>query len=291
MGLLNWCRLYLQVLTLSDIVAANGHFILQHAKDGVKDNTRVSRLRWPNQGKPTANDWATWRSTLSALESYGHLKSPLGKWVNVPHQEWVQFMDGQSGLVYMIQAGSVQCYRPLLLNTRTRAGPQCWIDTLTGQETLLIPEDLVPATFHQSQITGSLASVVYSSSPLPGPAPVLGQSSRNTFFKDEIEGLQLPLEEICKAAMSGKLVVSISTTGWKTSSDITGQWAFHSHMDICSGQRPYPQDSKYRAELYSLHTAIHILLRACTIKQESLPLPNPHPITISVSQKRILTQV
>ena len=89
MGLLNWCRLYLQVLTLSDIVAANGHFILQHAKDGVKDNTRVSRLRWPNQGKPTANDWATWRSTLSALESYGHLKSPLGKWVNVPHQEWV----------------------------------------------------------------------------------------------------------------------------------------------------------------------------------------------------------
>jgi hypothetical protein len=79
MELLNQCRLYLQVLTLSDIVAANGLFILQHAKDGVKDNTRESRLRWPNQGKPTANDWTTWRSTLSALESYGRLKSPLGR--------------------------------------------------------------------------------------------------------------------------------------------------------------------------------------------------------------------
>jgi hypothetical protein len=83
------------------------------------------------------------------------------------------------------------------------------------QETLLIPKDLVPATFIQSRITGLVASVVYSSNPLPDPAPVLGQSSRNTFFKEDIEGLQLPLEQICKAAISGKLVVSVSTTGRK----------------------------------------------------------------------------
>jgi hypothetical protein len=291
---LNHCRLYLQVLTLSDIVAANARFILIRAKDGVKDSTRVSCLRWPEQGRPTSKDWATWRSTLSELESHGRLKSPLGNWVSDPHQPWVHFMDDQSGMVYLIQANSAQCYRPILHYVRTRAGPQCWIDTSAGQETCLIPEVLLPATLtHQSQITGSLASVVYSSNtfPVPVPAQLPSSHAHSTFYQRQLEGVEIPIEEISKAALTGKLVISTFTTGGKSSSDMTGQWAFHTHVEIYSVYRPYPQDSKYCAELYSLLTAIYILEKASSIKHKSQSQTPPQPITISVSQKKILTRV
>ena len=54
---LNRCRVYLQALTISDIVDAAGINILESAMRGRKDMTRTSNLLWPNQGRPCENDW------------------------------------------------------------------------------------------------------------------------------------------------------------------------------------------------------------------------------------------
>jgi hypothetical protein len=171
LDVLNRCCLYLQVVTLSDIAAANGQYILPGARNGVRDNARVSRLSWPEQGKPTAGEWSQWKSALSSLELYGRLKVPLEKWISSPHQQWVHFMDEQSGTVYEVR-DTTRRFLPILHNVRTRSGHQCWIDTATGQSTLLIPEVLLPATItHQTQTTRTLASVIHSTSALPTTPP------------------------------------------------------------------------------------------------------------------------
>jgi len=49
--ILNHCRIYLQVITLSEIATANGLSILPEVKLGCCQETRVSTLQWPNQGR------------------------------------------------------------------------------------------------------------------------------------------------------------------------------------------------------------------------------------------------
>jgi hypothetical protein len=83
--LLNTCRLYLKVITLSDITSAGGTYILQKAKSGTPIQGLTSNLDWPNQGKPTYRSWMLWRQLLSMLEERGKLIQPLGKWIDSAH--------------------------------------------------------------------------------------------------------------------------------------------------------------------------------------------------------------
>lgn len=80
--LLNSCRLYLQVVTLSDIVSANGLYILPEIKAGKTLADRQSNWDWPIQGRPTTVAWSLWNDQLSSLEHKGKLKVPLGRWIN-----------------------------------------------------------------------------------------------------------------------------------------------------------------------------------------------------------------
>jgi hypothetical protein len=77
MRTLNQCRLFLQVITISDISSADGLYILPTVKEGAKLNTRVSKLEWPNQENPSKADWIIWRSSLETLEVRGSLVLPL----------------------------------------------------------------------------------------------------------------------------------------------------------------------------------------------------------------------
>jgi len=83
--LLNTCRLYLKVITLSDITSADGTYILQKVKSGTPIQGLTSNLDWPNQGKPTYRSWMLWRQLLSMLEERGKLIQPLGKWIDSAH--------------------------------------------------------------------------------------------------------------------------------------------------------------------------------------------------------------
>jgi len=50
MKILNRCQLFLQVMTLSDVVSANGKYILPEVKLGEPPHGRSSTLQWPLQG-------------------------------------------------------------------------------------------------------------------------------------------------------------------------------------------------------------------------------------------------
>jgi len=144
--IINRCRLYLQVITLSDMVAANGQTILASAKAGLRLNTRISKLLWPIQDCPPKMEWKVWASHLDELENHGRLIKLLGGWIALPHQTWTEFMDGQSGNLYVKNGKTITRYQPLISNGWTRSELQYWFDTDAGVETHLLPEGMAPAT-------------------------------------------------------------------------------------------------------------------------------------------------
>lgn len=62
----NRCRLYLQVLTLSNIVDSSGNTINTDFWKGNKI-TRISSLSWPKQARPGPTSWTIWRRLLCRL--------------------------------------------------------------------------------------------------------------------------------------------------------------------------------------------------------------------------------
>jgi hypothetical protein len=91
--ILNCCRLYLQVITMSDISTADGLTILPDIKRGIRLETRTSHLLWPIQGDLSQTDWQVWCQYLRRFEERGKLSQPMGKWVAPTHQLWQQITD------------------------------------------------------------------------------------------------------------------------------------------------------------------------------------------------------
>ena len=100
---INYCRLYLQVLTLSDITEGNGRQVTTHAAEGIRDYSRVSKWNWPNIPYPPAHAWAKWRGAIEAtflVQDSRQLRHPLGNWLDEPHQKWIWFMDKYDEVLY-----------------------------------------------------------------------------------------------------------------------------------------------------------------------------------------------
>ncbi|CAJ1929819.1 unnamed protein product [Cylindrotheca closterium] len=64
---LNWCRMFLQVCTVSDITTADERFIRRAIWDGLRDDTVRSPYQWPRTVRPTRQHWELWQ-TLTLLE-------------------------------------------------------------------------------------------------------------------------------------------------------------------------------------------------------------------------------
>ena len=95
---LNQCRLYLQVLTLSDICDASGYRILPQYMNGTimrnrnRQQDRISCYNWPAQGKPGVSDWRLWEQTIRTIVVLPHtdsLKESLREWKYRSHQRWL----------------------------------------------------------------------------------------------------------------------------------------------------------------------------------------------------------
>lgn len=65
--MLNHCRLYLQVITISDVAMAKGTTILSTAYKGQKDPQCNSPLHWPTMPQPPQSYWTLWASYLGTL--------------------------------------------------------------------------------------------------------------------------------------------------------------------------------------------------------------------------------
>ncbi len=99
--ILNRCRLYLQVIFVSDISSADGTYIIPSIKHGHRLQERPSTLEWPSQPRPPANAWREWSNALSHLESHNKLHDSLGEWISPTHQQWHHFHELTENVLYL----------------------------------------------------------------------------------------------------------------------------------------------------------------------------------------------
>ena len=66
-GAFNRCRLYLRVLTLSDICTGDGISIRSDSFHGEDTSKIKSKYKWQYQPKPPSPDWKIWKQHLMTL--------------------------------------------------------------------------------------------------------------------------------------------------------------------------------------------------------------------------------
>jgi hypothetical protein len=174
---LNRCRLYLQVITLADIVSADGSLILPEAFIGVPLSDRKSDLKWPNQQRPPSKDWAVWSSALKCLQPRNKLLRPLGTWlISNPHQNWIWYMDPVLPKLYK-KTLSDQWQRfedQVVLRRPTRSVRPIVFDVSAGITVPQAPRTICPATVETNRYTNLTTAIrgppfVTTSSHQPSP--------------------------------------------------------------------------------------------------------------------------
>jgi ribonuclease HI len=135
------------------------------------------------------------------------------------------------------------------------------------------PETVVPATIEQDMIGSPIVKVNYSDSKL---TPSLTRAAEHptpsisTQVLDNL-GALTPLEEICKAAASGRLILSCDGSYQPDTRQASYSWVFSDGSKICdgSGSIQSSTNNPYRAELYAILVSMIILqhaTRSCKVQ-------------------------
>ena len=78
---INWCRRYLEVLTLVDVATGDGERVHPCCFQGIHDEHHPSIWKWPHKKLGHA-DWALWHAALMRISSRaGQLLPALGCWI------------------------------------------------------------------------------------------------------------------------------------------------------------------------------------------------------------------
>ena len=102
---LNRCRIYLQVIFVSDITKLNG----RELEPGVIEvrQFRTSTLRWSRQIRPVKSDRTMWKEYIQKLCYNDELITTLGKWKCIPHQIWTYMISEDETMLFR-SIGGVQ---------------------------------------------------------------------------------------------------------------------------------------------------------------------------------------
>jgi hypothetical protein len=92
--------MYLQVVTLVDMVDGSGKKVLPEYLKGRCRPDRHSVYEWPYQEMPNNTTWKRWAWNLRKLylkpyTKCGKLRTPLGRWLQASpiHQKWRDYVD------------------------------------------------------------------------------------------------------------------------------------------------------------------------------------------------------
>jgi hypothetical protein len=80
---INMCRIYLRVISVSDITDFDGTRITKSSYYGTRDDTHPTTW-WPNQQRPTKRGWCVWQRFLLSISDHNcYLLQTLGNWLDI----------------------------------------------------------------------------------------------------------------------------------------------------------------------------------------------------------------
>jgi hypothetical protein len=137
---INYCRLYLQVLSFSDMFNAQGNALAVGIYDGYRSVSQsCSILLEPLQDRPSDVTWSLWRRFLRFITVDGcWVCKPLGPW-NIglsTRRRWPNYFAPSSDLLY--------CYVCGELVSHPRLGPNDFSEQRTTYDIQNLPTDAIP---------------------------------------------------------------------------------------------------------------------------------------------------
>ena len=268
---INYCRLYLQAITLSDLTKADGKRLDPHMLKGRPSTTSsVTRLHHTNQSRPHEKAWTLWyRANRLWGDKNQRLKQPLGRWLVGPHKlrrEWHSYVDTRNN--------------ELFLNSNSRPGKEKFFIQPTLQQGFSLQAD---GHTNELPLTSVPVALLYTKHAIhiskPSPQmPVYRETPTNTFesFMSTIpEWEQILLEHIsyhsdfytlhhclstgqaCIGVSDGSVRGDMGAFGWCIS-NVHGE-RLATGMGPAQGMAP----SSYRAEGYGMLAILRFLVRLC----------------------------
>jgi len=282
MRALNRCRIYLQVLTISDITETDGKTIMRAVKTGQLLDDRTSTLLWPKQGRPSPQEWNIWKLNLAHLEEKGKLVQPLGLWIASTHQRWRYVSDLTTGIVYDTFSTPALQFNPVSAARSLRSGH--WYVLSCHHPCMELPKLVLPTSIINNHLTdGSLFQFVASPNSIP-PA-ISGKPTPNprTYYENLLSTALTITHDDLIAGESLHICVSCWSNRETGTATIT--WCFQLATTDYSGGHT-EVTTQYRAALKGLLIVLYTLYQAES-RSDFSTLPT---VTIQCNHKKALKE-
>ncbi len=279
---INYCRMHLQVLTVSDITAADGISLLSSSWRGVQDPSRVSNLHWPVIPRP--KDWASWTLLLQHISTGSKLTRPLGRWTQYPHQQWTWFKHITHPTLYRrdIAEDVWFCYTGTesLQARHTRQTLVQYSDpipcSLPPHPDILLPST---TTYIGDTLSTTPSSSIFPFPPSPIPSGIWKTCNVSLIFADtptffqRLIGADPPTTEDCSTiAEEIRLSTFLACSDGShnpTLAIASHSWVFGNGLQQILASGAGPDDghprllSSYRSELGGILSVLYIVHRIC----------------------------
>ena len=280
---LNYCRLFVDVVTVSDftlpcgiktdVAKVNGH--------PTSSSSRNSHLA-VHQAKPSPSEWRLWRrACLLWSDINGNLRQPLGKWLVAPAQQRQHSFAYVLGEHLWIRQDAPSQYR-----TYRRYAADEGFHALQRMITIeQIPDKAVPALVEQPTeadvwMLMTPPTVTFRFQPPPSPSPINSFSDFvNTLPPWELELLQYteisgePFD-FCEDLQPQMRAVSDGSVRHETQGAFGWSIRNESGIAVASGMGPARGGgcvTSYRAEAYGLLSLVRFLIRIAEYTEMQLP--------------------
>jgi hypothetical protein len=236
---LNRCRLYIQAMTLSDIVTTDGKNFTEACWLGTKGN----KPGWPNQGPLPPKDWSFWQTALHRTFGYSPHRSPtlllpLGPWYPEETHEW-WYLSATKTLYH--QAEGITSYN--IIDQRARRSREGEFRYSGSSD--FIPIGAVPASIRMAEGNVHLMGTTTIEADQTSQQPTWWQQRQEETPADEgISIIQNILDGTARAVADGSF-----KDGWGTASGIIlGSGENHHRVDVITPGVAQDQCS-FRSEL------------------------------------------
>ena len=119
--IINRCRLYMKVITMTDITDSSGGFVTESVYMGTLKDDRRSKYVWPNQVRPPPRQWTLWQDAIDLVWSgtgTRRVQPALGNWIEQTHQIFLWQYNRIEHTLYYSYTNSIRKYIPSMIRSR-----------------------------------------------------------------------------------------------------------------------------------------------------------------------------